>query len=62
MSDPLLDRPCDFGRHQEAATCDCRICGWHVWDTPSEKDGSGRVIIDGSLCINGRPRAVDYRG
>lgn len=62
MPDEPNRRPCDFDRHEKAATCDCRICGWHVWDTRTMKNASGQVVVDGSVCINGRPKAVDYHG
>lgn len=58
----LQAEPCDFDRHQKAGTCDCWICGWHVWDSETVRDGAGQVISDGSVCPAGRPRASQYGG
>lgn len=58
----LRDAPCDMNRHSPAATCDCTVCGWHVWDGETVKKASGEVVIDGHLCPENRPRADAYKG
>lgn len=56
----LKAAPCDFGRHDQAGDCDCRVCGWHVWDRPPTTRADGSVVDDGFTCYNGRPRADRY--
>jgi hypothetical protein len=58
----LQPKPCDFDRHRQAATCDCGICGWHVWDMESTHDASGELLFDGTKCPDNRPRADRYGG
>jgi hypothetical protein len=54
--------PATSERHQQAASSDCRICGWHVWDEPERRDAQGRIITGGGHCVNSRPRADAYGG
>jgi len=56
----LTATPCDFDRHLQGGHCDCLLCGWHVWDVETLRDASGKVVIDGTTCLNGRPRADRY--
>jgi hypothetical protein len=56
----LQAAPCDSDKHRTVANCDCTVCGWHVRDVATTKDASGAVVIDGRVCVNGRPRADEF--
>lgn len=53
---------CDMNRHMRAGTCDCTVCGWHVWDGETVKNASGEIVIDGQACLANHPRADAYKG
>lgn len=62
MADEIKEAPCDFGRHQQGGTCDCLICGWHVWDIETQRNAAGVIVVPGGRCLRNRPRADQYGG